>query len=183
MEHIILPRRSYYARTLIKWVLHVIVKTFIFIRHGFKYHTVPTLLVTMLAIGTFFYITDETAALPFVGARGGPIYYPDGRPIAAEQYLLAKQNADAAKAWENYSESFKQRLIAQGLTVEQEQYNMTIARLSGEYGGFEHAYSTELESGETLHVYFLKFTSASGRTSDIPYTFVIGTSGKIERMW
>jgi hypothetical protein len=179
MEHMILPRRSHYGRALLKWVLHVIVKGFVFIRHGFKYHTVPALIVTMVVAGSVFYLTDETMSLPFLGARGGPTYYPDGRPIAAEQYLLAKREGNAEKMWATYNDTFKQILQQNGRSVMSDQNQMNFDMQQGRiYEDFKYVAGTPLDGGGTTHLYVVALNLGT-QTVELPMTFIIDPEGRI----
>ncbi len=113
----------------------------------------------------------------------GPVSVPATerleRPPAVEQYLKAQQNFDANGMWSVISDDLKQQLASNNTTLNDLQSELEAAKQAGRhYGKAIYVGGVALGDGTDAYFYVLTVDTSSGQ-QQIPYTYVVDSSGKI----
>ena len=102
----------------------------------------------------------------------------DRSPVV-EQYLKAQSSFDAKGMWEVISDELKQQLATSNTSLNDLQSELDSARQSGRrYGQAVYVGGVPLDQNDNAYFYVLTVDTPNG-TMHVPYTYVVGSDGKI----
>ena len=186
-EHEIAPRRNP-LWGLIKVLLYIVVKPLVLIFVGFRRYPLPSLIVAMVVLGSFFALTSGSVALPWSQANSAAPAGAASSRLATETYLTGQKEFNAALMWEAMSDELRQQMRQRGQSLEGMQQAMEEMKRRGlKYTEFKPRYitGTPLSDGRSVHLYVVNVTISAGegqQSQEVPYTFVLNKAGKIEEV-
>lgn len=182
-EQEVTVRRPNPLRMLIKGLLFIIVKPIVLIIMGFRRFPLPALILMMILLGSFFYVTGGASApLPW---QGGQAAAGKTNPrVAIETYLTGQKEFDSALMWTALSDEVKEEMQKKGQTQEsyvlRNQPKLDMMRQSGvQHIGHRYIAGGDLDNGRSVHVYAVTFAQGGQAAPQVPMTFTLDKSGKI----
>lgn len=178
------------VRALIKAILHSFVKLFIVTGRTIRRYPLPSLIVMVVLVGSFFLLTSGALAFPINAGINQPLNVagntPAANPAAVESFLRGQREHNPVLMWDAMSDEHKAALEQRGL-IQQAQQEMQQAvekrRLEGvTFTDYRYIAGTSLNEGRSVHLYIvtLSVPSQQGTVNEqLPVTFTLDQAGKI----
>lgn len=183
------------VRFLLHWTIKLFVLLILGIRAVLRPRVVRFGIVALFLLGAVAWNllgvgasgkTEPVAASPatFSAASTGdlvsvPTSEKLDRPPIVEKYLKAQANFDANGMWATISDDLKQQLTSSNTSVKELQNELDAAKQSGrQYGQAIYVGGTPLDSNNNAYFYVLTVNTPNGEMH-VPYTYVVGSDGKI----
>lgn len=170
-QTVVLPRRNP-LRTIIKAVLHVIVKAIILLRRAILRHPIATLILLTMLLGSYLAISTGVVSIAWLGM---PATVNDGRPTAIAQYLDGQQKGDVTLMWEGLSDDIKQDQDA----FQSARQELEFAKLNGiSFTDSTYIGGSTLNDGTSVHLFVVSMSNGNNIVQ-VPWTFRLNQAGKI----
>jgi hypothetical protein len=165
---------STFRRTLIRTIRHFILRP----AHFFAVVAVSFAIVAaVLLVPTF--VSGGTLPSFSVG-----LPRPGGEPLATEEFMRGNREYNAELVWRSFNDEARERLRAQGGSVESIQAQMQAARDRGlKVENISYIGGRDLPDGTSMQFYLVGYRASSRADLEyVPYLFTLDRGGKIAKV-